>query len=62
MPTHPLQLEPYNVMFKAMSNIIAQWYDMRNKYIVNAMHFFNRNNDLCFDVYHKGLLWNKMCY
>ena len=35
-----LQLEPCNVMFKMISDIIAHWYDMRNT-IVIAINFCN---------------------
>ena len=40
-----LQLEPCNVMFKVISDIIAHWYDIWNT-IVIAINF--KENDLAF--------------
>ena len=52
-----LQLEPCNVMFKMISDIMAHWYNMWNA-IVIALQC--KENDLCIDVYLKQSLWNKL--
>ena len=41
-----LQLEPCNVMFKVISDIMAHWYDMWNS-IVIAINFCNAKKMIC---------------
>ena len=41
-----LQLEPYNVMFEVISNIMAHWYDMWN-IIDIAINFCNVKKIIC---------------
>ena len=41
-----LQLEPCNVMFKVISDIMEHWYDLWNT-IVIAIHFCNAKNIIC---------------
>ena len=56
-----LQVEPRNVMFKVISDIMAHWYDMWNKYNCYCNLFLQcKENDLCIDVYNKQSLSNKM--
>ena len=55
-----LYLEPCNVMFKLISDIMVHWYAMWNT-IVMAFNFLQcKENDLCIDVYQKLSSWNKM--
>ena len=46
-----LQLEPCNVMFKVISDIIAHWHNMRNT-IVIAINSGNAKKMICACVYH----------
>ena len=79
-----LQWEPCSVMFKVISDIMAHWYDIWNKYnrycnlflewkqndlCIRKQSLWNCNcycneflqcKDLCINVSHKHLLWNKM--
>ena len=52
-----LQIEPCNVMFKAMSDIMAHWYDLWNT-IVIVIYFCNGKKMICALIliisYHKG--------
>ena len=41
-------------MFKLISDIMAHWYDMWNKYNSYCNLFLQwKENDLCIDAYHK---------
>ena len=45
-PSTPLQSEPYNIMFKVISDILSHWYDLWNT-IVIARNFYNSNEMNC---------------
>ena len=53
--SNQLLLEPYNIMFEVISDIIAHWYDMSNTFVI-AINFCNA--ELCHYViisYHCGI-------
>ena len=50
---YDLQLEPCNVMFKVISDIMAHWYDLWNIIFICNQFLQRKENDCWIDVYHK---------
>ena len=58
--SNPLQLEPCNVMFKIISDIMSHWYDMWNT-IVIAINFTNEKKMICTLMFIKSNHYGNKC-